>query len=556
MLSSNRVLIIGFDGATLDLIEPWAEAGYLPALASLMKSGAYARLRSVQPAISSAAWTTFMTGTNPGKHGIFDFVYRQPGAYRLRPATHRDVTQPSLWRLLSERARNVGVINVPMTYPPEAVNGFLVSGLGTPNYKTFTHPQELSQDLLQDGYRVNRRMYYTSADPDGFLSDTYELIASTTRAALKLMGEQPWDLFVVVYRDTDDVPHGFWRDMDATHPQHDPNSPYKDVILHLYQKLDEYVGQLVAAAGPETTVLLVSDHGFGPLYKEVFLNEWLRQKGYLVTKSVPESRRFLSRVGLTRENVSKILRKLGLGKLERLIKDAIGERIELLPKAQWPDFSEGIDWAQTRAYSFGWQGQIYLNLKGREPQGIVEPGEASEQLIEQLIADLSQLIDPEDNQPVVDQIYRREQLFHGPFSERAPDLTLVMRAMSYITRLGFELSNQPGEIFNATRMEISGGHRLDGVLIAAGPSIAPSANPKKTAWLGDIAPTVLHILGEAVPRWMDGQALVDWLTVPEKSRPVQYFDGNAADLLGKSESLTESEAAELMKRLSDLGYLG
>jgi predicted AlkP superfamily phosphohydrolase/phosphomutase len=497
-----------------------------------------------------------MTGTNPGKHGIFDFVYRQPGDYRLRPATHRDVTQPSLWRLLSERARKVGVINVPMTYPPEAINGFLVSGLGTPNYKTFTYPQELSQDLLQDGYRVNRRMYYTSADPDGFLADTHELIASTTRAALKLMVEQPWDLFVVVYRDTDDVPHGFWRDMDATHPQHVPKSPYKDAILHLYQKLDAYLGQLVAAAGPETTVLLVSDHGFGPLYKEVFLNEWLRQKGYLVTKTVPESRRFLSRVGLTRENVSKILRKFGLGKLERLIKDAIGERIELLPKAQWPDFSEGIDWTQTRAYSFGWQGQIYLNLKGREPQGIVEPGEESEQLLDQIIADLSQWIDPEDNRPVVDQIYRREQLFHGPFSERAPDLTLVMRAMGYITRLGFELSNQPGEIFNATRMEISGGHRLDGVLIASGPAIAPSADHKKPAWLGDIAPTVLHILGEAVPRWMDGQVLVDWLTAPEQTRPVLYFDGNAADLLDKSEALTESEAAELMKRLSDLGYLG
>ncbi len=227
----NRILIIGLDGATLDLIAPWAEAGHLPNISSMMQKGVYGKLRSVQPVISAAAWTTFMTGCNPGKHGIYDFVYRETNGYRLRPVTSRNIQQPTLWHLLSEQDRQVGIMNVPMTFPPEKVNGFLVSGLGTPNFKEFTYPEELGDELLAEGYRVNRKMYYPGDDRDGFLQDTQELIDGITTSAIKLLTTREWDLFTVVYRETDDVPHGFWRDMDPEHPQHDPNSPYKDAIL-------------------------------------------------------------------------------------------------------------------------------------------------------------------------------------------------------------------------------------------------------------------------------------------------------------------------------------
>ncbi|MBN1668641.1 MAG: alkaline phosphatase family protein [Anaerolineales bacterium] len=552
----NRILIIGLDGATLDLIKPWAQAGYLPHMADLMQRGAYGVLNSVQPVISAAAWTTFMTGTNPGKHGVFDFVYREPDGYRLRPATSRDILQPSLWRLLSEAGRQVGIMNVPMTYPVEVVNGFLVSGLGTPNFKDFTYPLELGPELLAEGYRVNRHMYYPGDDRDGFLADSAELVTVITQAAVKRITEQEWDLFTVVYRDSDDVPHGFWRDMDPSHPQHQPDSPYQEAILQLYQKLDDAVGQLVTAAGPETNIVIVSDHGFGPLYKDVFLNEWLRQKGYLVTKEVASRRALLSKLGLTRSNVSKVLRGLGLGIVERWIKDLLGDRIELLPRVSWPDFSEGIDWARTRAYSFGYQGQIFVNLKGREPEGLVEPGEAYEDLLQELRADLAKMVDPEDGEKVVDHIYRKEELFQGPGSRQAPDLTLVMRDLSYITRLGYELSNQPGQVFGSSPVRENGGHRLEGVIIAAGPALASGGRSQAAAWLGDIAPTVLHVLGEAVPDSMDGQVLHSWLEAELQNRPVQYMTREISSSDPAGQALSALEEQELMERLSDLGYLG
>ena len=152
---TNKLLIIGLDGATLDLIEPWAKEGKLPVLAGLMQRGAYGRLKSVLPVLSSAAWTSFMTGMNPGKHGLFDFVKRAPNSYWLRPVNRSHIRSASLWKLLSSEGKRVVVVNVPMTYPPEQVNGILITGLGTPAYKTFTYPEDLSQVLVDRGYQAD-----------------------------------------------------------------------------------------------------------------------------------------------------------------------------------------------------------------------------------------------------------------------------------------------------------------------------------------------------------------------------------------------------------------
>lgn len=556
-MDQTRILVIGLDGATLDLIKPWAEAGHLPTMKNLMDNGQHAILNSVQPVISAAAWTTFMTGANPGKHGIYDFMIREQETYRLRPVTRRHIATPTLWQVLSQQGYRVGVINVPMTYPPEPVNGFMITGLGTPNFKTFTHPPELSQTLIDKGYRVNRHQYYAGDRPGEFLQDTFEIIESVTQTALGMMASQPWDLFCVVYRDTDDIPHAFWKDMDASHPQHDPDSEFKDAIRQMYQRLDESIAALLTAAGPDTTVLIVSDHGFGPLYKDVYLNEWLRQQGYLRVKQVASQRQLLSRLGLTRNNVSRVLRSLGLERVERLIKDLLGDRIEWLPKEQWSDFSEGIDWSNTQAYSFGYQGQIYLNLKGREPQGIVEPGERAQKLLDEIEARLSTLVDPADGQPVVDRFYRGAQLFHGSRSLQAPDLVLVMRNLAYITRLGFELSSAPGQIFGESPVRESGGHRLEGTLIAAGPAIAPGGGSQAPAWLGDLAPTILQILTAKIPSWMDGRPLTSWLSEIYQDQPPTYEQVELDDSGPQSsEALSAEDEAELIERLKDLGYLG
>jgi len=559
MTGISRVLVIGLDGATLDLIGPWAEAGYLPTLADLMSRGGYGRLRSVLPLVSSAAWTTFMTGANPGKHGVFDFVYRDADSYRLRPVTSRRIALPTLWRVLGEQGRRVGVLNVPMTYPPEAVNGFLVSGLGTPDFQSFTYPPELGKDLQRSGYRINRRVYQHWRNEEAYLQDTYDITERLTDAALSLLRKGPWDFFFVVYRGTDEMAHAFWRHMDPSHPEHDlaQFNLYGDAILNYYQVLDRHLGDLIAASGDDTTVFVVSDHGSGPLYKEVFLNEWLRQEGYLASRSPSWYRRFLGRVGLTRSNISRFLRELHMARVESLIKNLLGDHIEWLPRVSWTDFGEGIDWPNTRAYSFGYQGQIYVNLAGREPQGIVESGAEYELLRDELIEALGSLTDPADGQPIVDAVLKREEIYQGPHLEDAPDLLIIMRDFAYITRLGYEFGNSSGEIVGTSRIHESGGHRLDGILIAAGPGIATVSEEHASAWLGDIAPTILHVLGCAVPSFVDGQVLRNWLVPSLADQAIRTYPSrwNSSGSTRREGKASGSGDEEVLRRLSDLGYL-
>ena len=561
-VSNHRVMVIGLDGATLNLIEPWVQAGYLPTLAKLMNQGAYSRLMSVQPVVSAAAWPTFMTGMNPGIHGVYDFVYRDPESYQLRPVTRLNIDSPSLWHTLSQQGKRVCVLNVPITYPPEKVNGIMVSGLGTPDFTTFTSPPEIGDELLQNGYQINRKVYEHRGNEENFLEDTYRITDSVTDASLSLLAKEPWDFFMVVYRDTDELSHGFWHHMDATHPEHDPllAEKYGDAILDYYRYLDRQCNDLIEAAGSDVTIFIVSDHGFGPFYKDVFLNEWLRQKGYLVNRELSASRAISTKLGLTRSNISKVLRATGLGYVERLIKNLLGNRIEILPRTAWTDFSDGIDWSKTKAYSFGYQGQIYLNQVGREPDGVVEAGKEAETLIEELIYELQQLIDPEDGQLVVDQVTRGSQLYSGAHAQQGPDLVITMRDYAYMTRLGHELDNNPGEIFSPSRWHESGGHQIDGVLIAAGPGIEVGNGTMPDTWLGDIAPTILRLLQCTTEPYkpMDGRVLQEWL-VGSTSDPVELNQGEDTRIptagLPTDSSLSSDEEAELMERLRALGYL-
>ena len=560
MTQAHRVLVIGLDGATLDLVEPWSQVGKLPVLAQLMNGGNYAPLRSVLPVLSSAAWASFMTGVNPGKHGLFDFVRREPGSYRLRPVTRAHIAAPSLWKILSEQGRRVAVVNVPMTYPPEKVNGCLVSGLGTPDYKPFTYPPELGSHLLKQGYRVNRRVYqHGPGQEETYLRETYEISAQLTKAALDLLGREPWDFFMVVYRGTDEMAHAFWHHLDATHPAHDPErSPaFRDAILEYYQQVDRYVGQFLDAAGPDVTVFIMSDHGAGPLYKDVYLNEWLRQEGYLVSSRQENlgGRQLLAYLGVTRDEVSRLLRSVGLGRLERWIKDVLGDRIEWLPRNRHGSLQDTVDWSQTRAYSFGYHGQIYINLQGREPRGIVPPAEY-EALCSEIETALRGFVDPEDGEPVVSAVYHGTQVFHGSQKAYAPDLVVMMRDLAYITRHGHEFGADGGKVLEPSTTHETGSHRLDGLLIAAGPAIQPRPGAQPETSILDLAPTMLHILDCQIPDDVDGRILRSWLIPSLAGKPRDTFDLREAEHGAVEDDLTEAEEEDLVGRLQQLGYLG
>ena len=386
----SKVLIIGLDGTTLDLILPWAAQGKLPVLNRLLQQGMHGRLRSVTPTLSPPAWTSFMTGVNPGKHGIFDFVYRDPSSYNLRPVQRQHIQSPSLWHTLGQNGHKVVVMNVPLTYPPEKVNGVLISGLGTPDYRTYTFPPELGKELSDRGYRVNRRVHFHTGDEEAYLQEVYEIARHQFDCACFLMDDIDWDFFMTVFYDTDQLAGYFWHHMDASHPRHDSaRSPgFANAILEFHQQMDTYIGKLIDKAGSNTDVFIVSDHGAGPFYKDEFLNEWLRINNFLSlngeTAQLSPVRRNIARLGITRENISAGLKATGLHGLEPLIKRALGEHINILPRRQQAEFPYGINWPQTRAYSFGYQGQIFINLEGREPQGIVKPGKEYDQVCEEI----------------------------------------------------------------------------------------------------------------------------------------------------------------------------
>jgi predicted AlkP superfamily phosphohydrolase/phosphomutase len=559
-MTIHKCLVIGIDGAPHPLIERWVAEGYLPNLAHLIRQGSFGVLRSTIPVHSPTAWTTFITGLNPGQHGVFDFVRREPDSYRLGVVRADQYPGTSVWRLLSDNGRRVGVMNVPMTYPPEPVNGFLIAGLGTPDFSTYTYPPELQEELDAQGYRVNKKFFFVRDRQDEWLDDIFAMTDKRGETALRLMEQKRWDFFMVVFRNSDEICHFYWHHMDETHPQHDPGAPerYKTAILDLYRRIDKWVGELVAAAGDEVNVVVVSDHGAGPLYRDVFLNEWLWEKGWLaINEEITDPRgwqRKAARIGLTRARISDTLTRLNLHRVEVAIKRALGDRIYILPRDERPEFHNAIDWARTQAYSFGYYGQIFINLKGREPMGIVEPQDY-EALRDKIIDHLMMLTDPEDGLPVVDRVYRKEELYHGDYLAVAPDLLMIMRDLTYITRMGYEFAGRRGVLFREPYTDETGGHRLEGILIAAGPDIRRAELAERD--IVDVPPTLLQLSGCPIPAYMDGNSVTAMLTerfvADHPAILVEAEISQRREIAGSWDAAAEADVTE---RLKQLGYLG
>lgn len=556
-MAERRILVIGLDGATWDLARPWAEEGKLPHLSRMLAGGTAGHLMSTIPPISPAAWSSFMTGKNPGKHGVFDFTVRDFDTYGMRVATRP--REPTLWGLLSAQQRRVCIVNVPQTYPPEQVNGIMVAGLGTPSQRVFTHPAELTQTLRREDYRIVTDTTVRRDGPQRFLAEVFQTAEQITDTALRLLGEEDWDLGMVVLRLTDEIPHFFWHWMDESHPSYQPGDAFlREAIQRCYEKADELVGKLVAGVDErETTVFIVSDHGFGPLHKDVYLNEWLRQQGYLVYRSHLTARalfkRLMQRLGLTRTQVGQTLSRWGLHWLRGTLRDGLGALGEAFPNDSQPRVAELVDWERTQAYSVGYIGQIYLNVAGRDPLGIVSPGQEYEQLRTELGKLLLEMTDPEDGKPIVDRVLHREEVYEGQHLSHAPDLLVLMRGLTYITRQSYETAER-GRICGLPPTGETGGHRQEGILLAWGDQITKDKWVENTR-IEDIAPTILHLLGCQVPPDMDGRVLTglldpEWLA----THPVSYGDSQLQP--EATDALTPEEEENLMEHLRNLGYVG
>jgi predicted AlkP superfamily phosphohydrolase/phosphomutase len=557
--SPHKVLVVGLDGATFDLIKPWVEAGYLPTLRRLMAEGAHGSLRSTVPPMTGPAWTSFATGVNPGKHRLYDWIARDAGSYTFSPVTALDCAAPTIYTLLSQAGRRVCALNVPMTYPPTPVNGLLVSGLPAPSTKgTVTYPAGLLNEIVS---AVGDYVLYP--DPGQAYSDSgvasfLERLYYTTDVRLRtldyLRSREPWDFAMVVFNGTDTISHALWKYMDRSHPLHDPHQALRfgNAIRDYYAYLDGKLGEIVDTLPDDTTLLVMSDHGFGPFHKFIHVNNWLLQEGFMAVQPGLRAglKQRLFRSGFSPMNVYDTLMRLGLGALKREVVRGQGQG---LLKTLFLSF-EDIDWSRTQAYSLGNVGQIYLNVAGREPQGCVPPGADYWRVREQIIARLQTLRDPETGETVVESIYRREELYHGEHLDKAPDIVFLPRRLEYFGFGEYEFGSH--QIIEPMRRGISGTHRMNGVFLAYGAAIRPGSMTENAS-LYDLAPTILALMGEDVPEQMDGRVLSEVLApagVPtRRARPVEAagrHDGTPAG------TLSAEERKVLADRLRSLGYVG
>ena len=507
MTNKRRVLVIGLDGATPDLLFPWAKEGKLPHMAHLINNGVSGNLRSTIPPITAPAWTSFMTGKNPGKHGLFHFIAKPSKNYEYNSMTARDNHAKTLWAILSESNKKVGVMQVPMTYPPENVNGFMISGLGTPGIDSnFTYPVELREKLLKDHkFRLQITEIYIKNNEDKFLADLEDTERRKGDITRKMMKEYPSDFFMVVFMMTDIVQHFFWKYMDKTHPAHDPAEPekYKNAIFNSYKLLDDIIGNILSEIDENTTVIIMSDHGFGPLYKELHLNYWLKSLGLQKSKGTYSSKgkHWLLKNGISFERLGEFTSKIGLHGISKNMPKIFINRV---PRR---DALSTINWHETQAYSYGNLGLICINLKGREPEGTVPP-EEYESLRDHIIKELYELKDPDNGKHIVEKVYKREELYTGPYINDSPDLIVAMD-MIYQERATFGefLVGSVGRIEEKDiSMRRSGQHRMNGVFIINGKNIRPGINVTN-AEIIDLAPTILYMMDIPVPLDMDGKVL-------------------------------------------------
>jgi predicted AlkP superfamily phosphohydrolase/phosphomutase len=567
-MNKPKVLIVGLDAATFDLIIPWIAEGKLPNLAALMKEGAWGRLASILPPITPPAWTSFMTGKNPGKHGIFHFLEAQPGSYELRYLNAGSRRAKTIWRMLNDAGFTVGTMNIPFTYPPEHLNGFQISGMDTPSEKSpFVHPPELRSELVGLLGRFELELRYlgfmsTDARRDQVLSEMEQLDDQWLRASLYLMEKRPADVMMFTFMSIDTVQHYFWQYMDPAHHYYDPAAVprFGDAVFRVYQRLDEAVGQMLKKVSSDTSIFVVSDHGGGPTSDRViYLNRYLAQLGLLHYCRDERS--------AAKKLVQKLVRSVYLSLRASLSHHTKSRLANLFPAfRKWfestaTSFTE-IDWGRTKAYCtevLASPPSIWINRRGVKPTGIVEESEY-EQLLKLISDKLRELKDPRTNEPVIKRIFRRDEIFNGPFTHEAADLILDWwETSNFSTNPSLpDHSDEPAvEILErkpATSAEWGGTHRRDGILIAQGKPFKKGVQIHG-ARLIDMAPTILYLMGQPVPEDMDGRVLQD-LFEPAFIELNPVRSGGSAGSEGREGAqYSAEEAAIVEERLKALGYI-
>lgn len=525
---SGKIVLIGLDGATFTVLDPLMAQGVMPHLKRIVEAGVRAELRTIVPALTPPAWTSLMTGRRPGHHGVFDFFQKSSVASeKVEFTTSKDVRVPTVWKMVSDAGKKVTVLNFPLMFPAPEINGHIVAGwLPWRQLRLGCHPRDLYDRLKAlPGFNVRELamdMELEAKATEGAAEDEHQAwVELHTRreeqwlkVAAYLMQQEPADLMAVLFDGPDKTGHLLWRYIDPAWYPANPTSEearIHELCLNYYRKLDDAIGQIAELAGDETTIVLASDHGFGATVEVVNLNVWLAEKGYL---------KWMEQINLGDKGGT-----LGMSHLSRHV--------------NW------FDWSQTKAYA--------STPTGNGIHIVNVPAQEYEAFRNQLIADLRGFVDGQTGEPIIKEIYTREEAFDGSAMDLAPDLTLVLRDGGLISILPASQPLNP-------RSKPEGTHRPNGIFIAKGNGILANKTIPELSIL-DITPLLLYNSGLSIPSQLEGR-------VPEeifetnylKQNPVKRSAAETSDLGNaqpnvQEELFDEDAEAAILARLMELGYV-
>ncbi len=441
----SRVIVLGLDGLPCSLLKRFIAEGVMPKLGALVAQGDLAAMDTVYPPLSSVSWTTFFTGVNPGRHRIFGFFEAQVDEYGIWFQDLDDVKAPGLWEHAQAHGKRTVSINLPGTYPAPPLNGVMISGFIAPDLAKSVYPKMLLPHVEKAGYLLDLPCDRVGDAPEEFWKATGQSLEARGRIMAALLENEPHDLFIGVFTETDRVQHFFFDAIE------EPSHPEHARVRKFYAHVDAIIGHLASLAKADDELIILADHGFCRIEQELYLNHWLAERGYLVMKT--------PRIGA--------------------------------PLAE-------IDPEKSRAFAID-PGRIFLNVRGRQPAGCVEPCDAPalrDEIADGLAAMRVRVPWQAEAICPFEKIMRREEIYAGPWAHLAADLVLH-------TRDGFEMKGKFNHPALSQLNTLNGMHTFGDAMLYVRGRKWPAETPR----IIDLAPTILSLLGVPVPPEMEGRAL-------------------------------------------------
>lgn len=477
----RKVFVLGLDGATFDLIKLWADEGELPVFRELISSGTWGRLRSMIRPITPVAWTSMMTGKNPGKHGMVDFYDMDHDNFNIPHYKNaKDVKAEFLWETLEENRIRCGIINIPLSSPFRSKISFGEGDHLRKDWMNFSWPEDTKAGLNSANPLFEKRML--------------ELIDLRFDQMEDIIENKEWDFFAINVFAIDPLQHFRWHD--------------KDLLLKGFKKVDKRLGGILKML-EDTNLFVVSDHGMTGVEKRFYVNRWLQEKGYLRVKEGGIKPSIVARMGLNHELFCNLMDPLKTflikSDLSRFLPLAIRDSPRKLRKKipsrsiiRMDELKNKIEWGETTAYSVGSYGGIFINLKSRSKDGSVKE-ENYEAIKNKLKKELREYFEGEC------EVYEKEKIYSGPFSKEAADLMIYIKDGKILPDSSYILNSG---IFDVPKkgLETTGNHSVEGIFIAHGPDILRKGRIENLSIM-DITPTILHMFGLPIPKDMDGKVL-------------------------------------------------